>query len=72
MKNIILVALLATLFGCAASAPYQKATHNWTAEKRILKFAFADNNKNCATSAQTVSAYEACMQEYGYRLVSQR
>ena len=72
MKNIILVALLATLFGCAASAPYQKATHYWTAEKRILKHGFADNNKNCATSAQTVSAYETCMQEYGYRLISQR
>lgn len=68
MKNIILLALIATLFGCS----YQQATHYWTAEQKVLKHGFSDNNKNCATSAKTVAAYEVCMQEYGYRLVSQR
>ena len=68
MKNLILVAIIATLFGCAQTAPRTDVTHNWTASQKKLAKTFKQNNNGCTQNAVTVRAYEQCMLEHGYTL----
>ena len=72
MKNLITVAVIATLMGCAQTAPKPDVTHNWTATDQKLAKTFRMHNRHCAEKAHRISDYEACMTESGYVLLSQR
>jgi hypothetical protein len=71
MKSCTLVSIIA-LVGCAQSVPKPEATHEWTAGHKKLALTFRQNNSDCSESATSVNYYEACMQERGYKLISQR
>ena len=72
MKNLITVAVIATLMGCAQTAPKQDVTHNWTATDKRLAKTFRMHNRQCAEELYSVTDYETCMTERGYALLSQR
>lgn len=72
MKNLITVAVIATLMGCAQTAPKPDVTHNWTATDKRLAKTFRMHNRQCAEELYSVTDYETCMTERGYVLLSQR
>lgn len=72
MKNLMIVAVIATLMGCAQTAPKPDVTHNWTATDKRLAKTFRMHNRQCAKELYSVTEYETCMTERGYTLLSQR
>lgn len=72
IENVIAITFAgAVLSGCSAMASIDP-THEWTASHKKLALTFRHNNSYCADTASSVDVYESCMQDKGYKLISQR
>jgi hypothetical protein len=69
-NTMLTTAAFAVLVAGCANGPQEarrEYTHEWVAGNRVAELHFAENNQSCASAAGSVSGYEQCMADKGYR-----